>query len=205
MDLVFAIQLHSQVWIFTIRLHWKHLYVDLHIDEILDANMYSLQYSKNKRLKATIPKRVDMYLKLVEKKWDDQNIEKRFDKLRLLSYTDDRCKFELEINKIDQNISECTSLPTRNLLQWSPALKNALDLLIECRMLRAKMQYVRPGQTIEEAQNNYKAACSAYDEALQQYKVVKTKHIELRNDYMKSLAMDLAEQNLTDEAVELKN
>ena len=95
--------------------------------------------------------------------------------------------------------------PHEKSASMEPCIKNALDLLIECRMLRAKMQYVRPGQTIEEAQNNYKAACSAYDEALQQYKVVKTKHIELRNDYMESLAMDLSEQKLTDEAVELKN
>ena len=116
----------------------RGIYIDLHIDEILDANMYSLQYSKNTRLKATIPKRVEKYLKLVEKKWNDQNIEKRFDTVRLLSYTDDRCKFEIEINKLDQSTSEilrhaekkCTSLPTSNLLQWSPALKNAQRMQI---------------------------------------------------------------------------
>ena len=190
----------------------RGLYIDLHLTELLDANIYNIQPFKHRRLKSTIPKRVAQYLELVDKKWADQNIDTRYDRAVMLLREKKMAEFEIELNKIDKSISEilrhaekkCCKLPNQNLLQWSPELRDALDLLRECRLLRTKTQYIQPKQSISEASHNYKSACHAYDEALQQYRNVKSKHVELRKTHMQNRAIDLAEQKLTDEAVELK-
>ena len=154
---------------------------------------------------------MEKYLELVDKKWTDQNIDKRYNRVLLLSRTDDVEQLENELNKLDQSITEilrhaekkCSKLPNSNLLQWSPQLKEALDNLKACRMLCISLQYIQPGQSVHDASRDYHNARQAYDEAMEQYRMVKENHVELRKEYLKQLAADLAEKNLTDELVEL--
>ena len=129
----------------------------------------------------------------------------------ILSRTNDVQTLEKELNKIDQSITEilrhaekkCSKIPNSNLLHWSPQLKESLDNLKACRMLCVSLQYIQPGQSIHDASRDYQNARKAYDDALDHYRKVKENHVELRKEYLKQLATDLADKNLTDEATEL--
>lgn len=55
--------------------------MDIHLNEILDADVFTMQPVKHRRLKATIPKRVNKYLEVLKKKWEDQSINNRFDSI----------------------------------------------------------------------------------------------------------------------------
>ena len=142
----------------------------------------------------------------MEKKWEDQSIARRFQDALILAKNKQIQELEIELNKIDKSISEimrhaekkCSYVPTQNLLHWSPTLKNALNGLKSARLLRTKMQSIQP-----EAKANYVAACKTYDDAFAYYRDVKTKHAELRKEYLKELANDHALKNNTSQACEL--
>ena len=84
------------------------------------------------------------------------------------------------------------------------AVEQALDDLRTCRLQRTQSLYIELGRSVHDATINYHMTCQAHDEALTHYWEVKKNHVELRKEYMKQLANDLADQNLTDQAVELK-
>ena len=137
--------------------------MDLYLDEVLDANIFTMQPVKHRRLKATIPKRVNKYLDVLGEKWEDQNIDGRFSKLLHKIETNSIDDLPYETNKIDKSISEimrhaekkCCSLPSTNILHWSPTLKNSLDGLRKCSITRTKLQYIQPNQTLREAIKKY--------------------------------------------------
>ena len=128
----------------------------------------------------------------------------------ILSKNKQTQELEIELNKIHKSISEimrhtekkCSYVPTQNLLHWSPTLKNALNGLKSACLLRTKMQFIQPGQIVSEVKANYVAACKTYDEALAHCRDVQTRHVELRKEYLKELANDLALKNQTSQACE---
>ena len=148
---------------------------------------------------------------MLKKKWEDQNIDARVDKLLEKIKTNSIDDLPYELNKIDKSISEimrhaekkCCALSSSHLLHWSPTLKTSLDNLRQCRLTRTKLQYIQPNQTVKEAITKYNEACAAYDLALAEYQSVKRNHVELRQTYLQELAQDLALQNNTDQASEL--
>ena len=98
--------------------------MDIHLNEILDADIFTMQPTKHRRLQATIPKRVNKYLEVLKKKWENQSINNRFDKILTMMKAKQISTLEHELNKLDKSISEilrhaekkCCSLPTTNLL-----------------------------------------------------------------------------------------
>ena len=49
--------------------------------QLLDFNIIPLQYITNRRLQSQIPKRVQKYVEVLSKKWNDFGIDKRLKKL----------------------------------------------------------------------------------------------------------------------------
>ena len=96
-----------------------------------------------------------------------------------------------------------SNIPKQNLLHWSPTLKAALDGLKSARLLRTRLQYIQPGQSNHDVKANFSAASKTYDDALSHYRYVKSKHVELRQEYLKELANDLAFKNQTSQACEI--
>ena len=85
-----------------------------------------------RRLRSTVPKRVTKYMKRLEEEWDKHQIDAKYEKLLEMDCKD-ASSFEMELNKLDQQITElmvyaerkCTLLSSHHLDSWSPKLIGA--------------------------------------------------------------------------------
>jgi len=96
----------------------RGIFIDIDILDILDAREINLQPIPYRRLKFTIPKRVQSYGEEVLKKWDNHKIKEKIDKLEDMStLLDDPIllqSFTKYINQYDEEIGGILSSVERN-------------------------------------------------------------------------------------------
>ena len=96
--------------------------------QLLDFNIIPLQYITNRRLQSQIPKRVQKYVEVLSKKWNDFGIDKRLKKIHEAIRNGTTTTLERDLNNLDKNITDslthaekkCCRLPTSSLNRWSP-------------------------------------------------------------------------------------
>ena len=136
----------------------RGLYCDLFLDEILDSSIIPLQSLPHRRLKSSIPKRVNKYLKLVKSQWEIQNIDARFDIIINDHESMSKLTLEEKLNNLDDSITNllrhaeknCSKVPKMCNFYWSPKLKRALQNPHKSRNLRNKATYVQPGASLPD-------------------------------------------------------
>ena len=113
----------------------RGLYLDINADILFDKNETKIVFHDFRRLNTSIPKRVKKYRKQLIKTWNAHKITQKFDKLKsLFESSTDALVCEMEINKLDKQISEimisaekkCTSVSAHHLDYWSPELLKAM-------------------------------------------------------------------------------
>ena len=178
----------------------RGLYCDIFLDEILDTSIVPLQALPNRRLKSTIPKRVNKYLELVEKQWKEQNINNRYQKIVSNSHAYNDEHLEKKLNDLDNSITnilrhaekKCANVPKQGAIYWSPKLTKALKRLHHCRKVRNKARYVQPDTPLQEAIKNFNEKNKEYENTYKEYRELRGKDIELRIAYLTELATQKA-------------
>lgn len=176
---------------------------DVNLDELLDFNIVPLQSIQHRRLQSNIPKRVNKYIKMLDKKWKAFNIEKRLETIHNNIRNNDISTLETDLNNLDQNICDamkhaerkCSKVPGRVSAHWSPTFHQALDRVHKTRTARNKSQYVVPGTSLVDALITYRNAQNEYEEALKHYREVKKNTESIRKTDMMKLAEDRAKEN----------
>ena len=96
----------------------RGIFIDIDILEILDARDIDITPPPYRRLKCTIPKRVDAYCKGVCEKWENHKIKEKIDKLEdmstLLHFSEIKESFIKYLNKYDMEINGIMSSSERN-------------------------------------------------------------------------------------------
>ena len=96
----------------------RGIFFDIDLGIILDHDVVNIQPAQFRRLKATIPKRVQKYNDLVSKGWTDQNIESRLDSLINMILNDGMTStHEATLNNIDHNITEILRHAEKNVVE----------------------------------------------------------------------------------------
>ena len=175
----------------------RGLYVDLKLKNILDENMFHLEPPRLKRLKSSIPMRVEKYLEIIEEQMKYHKIEKRYiDIYKDFHKNGKTVQNEEALNKLDSQITEimkhaenkCSNLPTYGLLAWSTKLKDAIGNLIRTGTIRRKAQKLKIGMDVEQAKKDFEIADTNWKEAKESYQDVKSKTKELRKEHIEECA-----------------
>ena len=174
----------------------RGLYFDIILDEI--------QAMPHRRLKSSIPKRVQKYLDVVSKQWTHQNIDHRMEQVKN-SFNKNLSHKEKMINELDKSI---TNLLKHAEKKYSRAPKDsnekAIQNLNECRGLRNKAQYVQPTDSLVDAVHLLRQRQQQYENAYLQYRQLRGRDFELRIEYLKQMAEDKALENKSKATAELK-
>ena len=116
----------------------RGLFIDIDILDILDARDVHVQLPAYRRLKCTIPKRVQSYCENVRAKWANHKIKEKIDELENMSqYLNDKNIYNAFIkflNKYDDEIGgiltsserKCCQVGRHCTLQFTPELKKLL-------------------------------------------------------------------------------
>lgn len=182
------------------------IFFDLDRGIILDHDVVKMQPAQFRRLKATIPKRVQKYNDIVSKGWTDHNIESRLNSLINLILNEGMIPTnELSLNNIDSNITEilrhaekkCCRVHRHCDSEWSVIFGNLLKDVHKARNDKNKASRRQPEESHTEGMERFKKAVNTYNEKVKAYYTVKNKDDEERKDNMLTLAGVIAEQKNT--------
>ena len=182
------------------------IFFDLDRGIILDHDVVKMQPAQFRRLKATIPKRVQKYNDIVSKGWTDHNIESRLNSLINLILNEGMTPTnELSLNNIDSNITEilrhaekkCCRVHRHCDSEWSVIFGNLLKDVHKARNDKNNASRRQPEESHTEGMERFKKAVNTYNEKVKAYYTVKNKDDEERKDNMLTLAGVIAEQKNT--------
>ena len=190
----------------------RPLVFDLNLKQFLDAKDIDIRPPCGRRLKFNSPKRVDAYVKYVQKQWEDHNISYRLSQIRHYSSDKGVDSFFVDaLTKLDNQIQEilsageknCCKIPANASFQWSVKLEKALQ-----RIRSAKLKLRHLGDIGDHGCGaNYKRELKpVLDElklARQDLRSVKQKDIDLRKAHLEERAERMVEENPKAEKVHI--
>ena len=172
----------------------RGLFFDFYYKEILDDDLFHLESHSKKRLKSSIPARVEKYMEVILDKWEENKFEERFRKISQNFQKNGKThENEEALNILDTQITEvminaekkCSKVPTCRLYAWSIKLKNAMRDLVDATTARTKAQKIRNGDNITNAietfrkrDEEWKAMKKECKEVQKRDKQERTSHID---------------------------
>ena len=152
----------------------RGLFFDFYYKEILDDDLFYLETYSKKRLKSSIPARVEKYMETIKQKWEENKFEERYCRIAK-AFADNGVNEEniRDLNNLDKQITEvmiqaekkCSKIPTCKLYAWSTKLKNAMKKLVDAKTARTKAKKIRTGDNIEEAMTKFKTKDEEWKQA----------------------------------------
>lgn len=175
--------------------HSDHRAIVLDIDftQVLDRDLVSIKNSVERKLRTSIPTRMEAYTKYIQNQWEYHRIHQRIQELKLESVDDQsRDQFILTLNKLDAQMTEimnsaekkCTKVPTGSCIAWSPKLHEAIEQVRQCQynVKCAKRIHINivdePTMTLAEAINELHKAEEKYRDIKKNAKDERKKHLQ---------------------------
>ena len=107
----------------------RGIFIDIDENILFQEHESKIVYHEYRKLKSCTPKRVNKYMKIMKQEWKLHKINEKFERLLEIS-GENLNSFEIELNKLDQQITEimhhaeksCTKMSSHHLDDWSPEL-----------------------------------------------------------------------------------
>ena len=198
---------------FTKNSDHRGLYFDFHYKDILDSDVTTVEPYNRKRLKSTIPTRVEAYMKKINESWKYHKIEDRFMKIRDdLEQWGKTDELETQLNTLDTQITEimmnaeklCSKVPASTTYAWSVKMKEAVTKFIRSTTERTKARKMKIGMAFGEAINIFKQRDSEWKEAKKEYLETKKNDKQERKTHLDDCAIKNAERKGTTFENEIK-
>ena len=185
----------------------RGFFLDVDILELLDARDINVQPPAYRRLKCTIPKRVALYCKEVQEKWNNHKIAEKINKLKDMSlYIGDdqhlRDSFQKILNQYDSEISGILSSSERNCCQvsrhctalFTPALQKLLRNKRQLQQQLSKTKKLNISSSSPDVLNNVKQYKKDLHNVNLELRNYTKKQREKRDEFITERAKDIAEK-----------
>ena len=178
---------------FGLKSDHRALIFDLDLGGLLDPNINIVQPYHRRRLKATVPKRMEKYLKELDTKWTEHKIDERLERIEnMLAKNEDKTQLKKALNDLDAMITglmkhaerKCAKTGHHHTLPWSPDLHYALLHIRDCAHELKESLYIDPSKTNSQQISAYQEAEKALGEAKANYQDVKKEAQKHRDDFM---------------------
>ena len=176
----------------------RAIVMDIDLRYILDKDLVSLKNKVERKLRTSMPDRMEKYIKYVITQWDYHRIHDRILSIKHeISNSSDNNLYIKKLNDIDKQITEilnagekkCTKVPSGTNVEWSPNLHQAIEKIRECEYNLRQLQQVHITAPYER-DLTFREAKQALSDAQSKYKTVKTnakaerkKHLEQQAAY----------------------
>ena len=178
---------------FCLKSDHRALLFDLNLNAFLDPDINVVTPYNRRRLKATVPARMEKYLAKLSQKWEEHKIEERIQRIEeVLIHTATKDQVEKALNDVDELITglmryaekQCAKTGKSHTLPWSPDLHYSILHVRECTAAVKEALYIEPHQSITEQLAIYQAAEVELQEAKASYKSIKEEAQNHRKKFM---------------------
>ena len=179
---------------FGLRSDHRALIFDIDLGGLLDPEVNIVPPFNRRRLKATVPKRMEKYLKILNKKWEEHKINERLNRIEhVVIKNNNSTEIEKELNNLDEFIcglmkfseKNCAKAGNHHTLPWSPDLHYAILHVRNCIDELKESLYIDPDISMSQQITTYQKAEKNLQEARNNYTEVKNEAEKHREDFMK--------------------
>ena len=169
----------------------RALFFDLDLGGLLDPSFQIISPYHCRRLKTTVPRRMEKYLETLSDLWEFHNIDQRII-LVATKFREKSNDAEKAINDLDAMITgimkhaekKCSKAGNNHTLPWSPDLHYGIIHIRDCLFALKEALYIDPGRTVSEQIEEYRQAEVNLQKARDEYKQLKVDAEKNRESFL---------------------
>ena len=178
---------------FCLRSDHRALLFDLDLNAFLDPEINIVTPYHRRRLKATVPARMQKYINSLDKKWKEHKIEERLQRIEnVLIRTAPKDQIAKALNDVDDLITglmryaekHCAKTGRHHTLPWSPDLHYSILHVRDCTEAVKEAMYIDPTNNLSEQIAIYQEAENALQEAKAAYVEIKAEAQKHRDTFL---------------------
>jgi len=181
----------------------RAVFLDIDLRSILDEPSMEFKQIKFRRLQSSIPKRTNIYSKLVQEQWDCHNMKDRIETMKNTVQYMTTNELKISLNKVDKQIGEilthaekkCTKISRHAIHQWSPKLGNAIKLERNVNKEISKLRRCDLTSNVKDIKAKLKEATTRLRNIKQDIHDIKKNHKLYRQEHLDDLIQEHLQQN----------
>jgi len=181
----------------------RAVFLDIDLCSILDEPPIEFKQIKFRRLQSSIPKRTDIYSKLVQEQWDCHNLKGRITNINETAQHMTTNELQLCLNKVDKQVGEilthaekrCTKISRHAIHQWSPKLGNAIKLERNVNKEISKLRRCDLISNVKDVKTKLMDAQSRLQIIKKDIRDIKKNHTVYRQEHLDDLIQENLQKN----------